>query len=97
MSEMSERLDSLQRESVTLNADTLALQTLLFSLMISLHKSGAVPERVFAHTFEVASQYLSTLAVRVDGTDLKTSSGEPQTIAALRIIEDFRAEFEGAR
>ena len=97
MSNMSERLETLRAESVSLNADTLALQTLLFSFMISLHKSGTVPERVFTNTFEVASQFLSTLAVRVDGTDQTTSSGEPQTLAALRMIEDFRAEFEGAR
>jgi hypothetical protein len=97
MSGLGEKIDILSAESATLNADTLALQTLLFSLMIALHRSGTVPPRVFSNTFEVASQYLSALAVRVDGKDIKTVSGEPQTLAALRIIEDFRTEFETSR
>ena len=97
MSGFGEKIERLRLESASLNADTLALQTLLFSLMIALHRSGTVPPMVFNHTFEVASQYLSALAVQIDGADLKTASGEPETLAALRIIEDFRIEFETTR
>jgi hypothetical protein len=97
MRNVSERLDDLRAESVSLNAENLALQTLLFSLMISLHRSRAVPPEVFSRTFEVASQYLSSLAMRQDGADSKTATGEHGTLAALRIVEDFRAEFEGSR
>jgi hypothetical protein len=97
MRDVAERLEDLRAESVTLNAENLALQTLLFSLMISLHRSQAVPPEVFSRTFEVASQYLSSLAMRLDEVDSKTAAGEPLTLAALRIIEDFRTEFEGTR
>ena len=97
MTGLGEKIEILRAESASLNADSLALQTLLFSLMIALHRSGTVPARVFTHTFEVASQYLSALAVRVEGNDVKTASGEPETLAALRIIEDFRVEFETSR
>jgi hypothetical protein len=69
----------------------------LFSLMIALHRSGTVPPAVFSNTFEVASQYLSALAFRGEGTEITTSSGEPQSLAALRIIEEFRTEFETSR
>jgi hypothetical protein len=94
---LGERIEALRAESASLNADTLALQTLLFSLMIALHRSRAVPPEVFTRTFEVASQYLSALAVQIDGNDGRTASGEPETLAALRIIEDFRVEFETTR
>jgi hypothetical protein len=97
MDGFGEKLEVLRAESATLNADILALQTLLFSLMIALHRSGAVPPEVFTRTFEVASQYLSALAVRINGEDVKTSSGEPESLAALRVIEDFRVEFETTR
>ena len=42
MRNVDEQLEDLRSESVSLNADNLALQTLLFSLMISLHKSDAL-------------------------------------------------------
>ena len=95
--DVGEKLEALRTASVTLNAESLAQQTLLFSLMISLHRSGAVPPQIFTTTFEVASQFLSSLAMTVDGVDAKTDTGEPRLLAALRIVEDFRTEFESAR
>lgn len=95
--DLSAKLDALRTASVTLNAESLAQQTLLFSLMIALHRSGAVPPHIFATTFEVASQFLSSLAMTVDGADARTETGEPRILAALRIIEDFRQEFESVR
>ena len=97
MSDFVARLDALKAENVSLHAETLALQTLLFSLIIALHKSGAVPPRVIDSAFEVASEFLSALAVRVDRQDMQTLSGDAQTIAALRIVEEFRAEFDVAK
>ena len=95
--DVSAKLDALRTASVTLNAETLAQQTLLYSLMISLHRSGVVPPHIFATTFEVASQFLSSLAMTADGADAPTETGEPRVLAALRIVEEFRKEFESAR
>ena len=97
MRNVAEQLEDLNAESVSLNAENLALQTLLFSLMISLHRSRTVPPEVFSRTFEVASEFLSALAMRAGDADLKTATGEPRTLAALRIIEEFRSEFEESR
>jgi hypothetical protein len=95
--DVGDKLEALRTASVTLNAENLAQQTLLFSLMISLHRSGAVPPKIFTTTFEVASQFLSSLAMTVDGADARTETGEPRILAALRIVEEFRQEFESAR
>jgi hypothetical protein len=97
MDGLDKSVEILRLETANLSADALALQTLLFSLMIALHRSGTVPPHVFNNAFEVASQYLSALALGTANSDLTTSTGEPQTLAALRIIEDFRAEFETSR
>ena len=91
------RLDALRTANVTVNAENLALQTLLFSLMISLHRSGTVPPRIFSTTFEVASEFLSSLAITGGKSDARTDTGEPRILAALRIVEDFRKEFESSR
>lgn len=94
MPDYDAQIATLRAEIVGGMAETLALQTLFSALMTGLDASGAVPHQVLSDVFETASHHVERAAFKVQGTDSKTSSGEPHTLAALRMIEELRSIFE---
>ena len=94
MTDHTAEIAAIRADIVELYAADLAHESLLFSLLVGLDASGEVPKHVLNNVFEVASQRLQTVAMRVENKDQKTPSGQPHTLRALAIVEELRSAFE---
>ena len=91
MADLESDIEFLKTENVKLHAETLALQTLLFSALTALVAGGNVPRVVIEKAFDCSEDFLTGLAVK----EGKTARPE-HTLGALRIIEQLREQFLAA-
>jgi hypothetical protein len=88
---MNDDIDFLKREIISLHAETLALQTLLFELMISIRASGAIDSHFLERSFDHAADSCEAIAIRAGKT-----ADPGHTVGALRIVEQLRNQFMAA-
>jgi hypothetical protein len=89
---MADDIAFLKAENIRLHAETLAIQAILFELMVGLRTSGAVDRLYLESAFDNAANGCEALAIMLG----KRAASE-HTVGALRIVEQLRDQFVAAK
>jgi hypothetical protein len=89
---MADDIAFLKAENIKLHTETLAIQAILFELMVGLRTSGTVDRLFLESAFDNAANGCEALAIF-----LGRRAASEQTVGALRIIEQFRDQFVAAK
>jgi hypothetical protein len=85
---MADDIAFLKAENIRLHAETLALQVLLFELMVSLRASKVVDTHYLERALDQAADACEANAIRWGKRPVPE-----QTSEALRIVEQLRNQF----
>jgi hypothetical protein len=89
---MADDVAFLKAENIRLHAETLAIQSLLFELMVALRTSGTLDRLFLESAFDNAANGCEAIAIF-----LERRAASEHTVGALRIIEQLRDQFVVAK